>query len=579
MKLPHLSRTRIVLTGLLFSIVAAAFGWQTIGRTARPAPLAGMLPQGALLTIESPDFAALLNAWNASPEQAAWLKSANYSVFSNSRLFGRLSDAQTQFENAAGLPADASLLKQVAGKQSIFAWYDIGNLEFLYLTRMPAGQSAQTALLQGRAKWSRRESAGVAFYIRKTPAGAEGPSRTVAFATSGDWLLLATREDLMAQALRLLGGSSQESVAAEPWYKDAQAADAQAANPDLHMVLNLDRLVPTPYFRSYWVQRNITEMGSYRAAVADLYRESGRFREERVLMPKDNLPAQASGVNLGQLAALAPAGTGVYRATSTQDAAVAYATLEEKLLDRGGSIGAAPVGSDAPEPDVEVSPTGSASDFETRIDAVAAVSASQPKPRPALRQLLDGAGLEASLTLDSAGAEAGLWIPIRSAVVLQAAKPWDEAALEAAVQQDLRGRLTAGTLGLEWLPRTVEGHAFHVLGGAHPLALAVEGNLCLLANDPALMASLLARLHASPLDAPNASLIAGFDHASQRGPYLRLAGLLDGGGNASEGAAPAFFPGTVGSLSQSFATLASEQIVERPDGANLHQTVTYQWQK
>jgi len=46
-------------------------------------------PEGALVYIEGKDFAGLLQDWNSSPEKAQWIKSDNYSVFSNSRLFLR----------------------------------------------------------------------------------------------------------------------------------------------------------------------------------------------------------------------------------------------------------------------------------------------------------------------------------------------------------------------------------------------------------------------------------------------------------------------------------------------------------
>ena len=52
------------------------------------------------------------------------------------------------------------------------------------------------------------------------------------------------------------------------------------------MVLNLDRIVPMPEFRTYWVQQNITEMKQYRSAVSDLYLDPPAFREERALLPE-----------------------------------------------------------------------------------------------------------------------------------------------------------------------------------------------------------------------------------------------------------------------------------------------------
>ena len=108
--------------------------------------LAAMMPDGALLYLESADFQSLISDWNQSPEKQSWLKSDNYAVFSRSRLFGRLAEAQSEFATAAGLPPDMQLVSEIAGKQSAFAWYDIGKLEFVYLTRMPSGAFNQSRL-------------------------------------------------------------------------------------------------------------------------------------------------------------------------------------------------------------------------------------------------------------------------------------------------------------------------------------------------------------------------------------------------------------------------------------------------
>src|SRR6195952_4318196 len=162
-----------VFIAAVTSITIAVAVWAAI--PVHKPVLAADLPPGALLTIESPDFAGLLHTWDASPEQAGRLKSAQYSAFANSRLFNRVSDAQQEFEGVAGGKRgfDAAFLQQVAGKESIFAWYDISKLEFLYITHLPAGKTANMELLQQRGKFSRRESAGISFYVKTSTASAE----------------------------------------------------------------------------------------------------------------------------------------------------------------------------------------------------------------------------------------------------------------------------------------------------------------------------------------------------------------------------------------------------------------------
>ncbi len=599
---PRLLTLTILLTAL------SAWALQSTIRAVRaratpPASLAAMLPQGALLTIESPNFAALLQSWNTSPEQKAWLASANYSVFSNSRLFGRLNDARAEFESAASAKKDAALgidadfLTQIAGTQSVFAWYDINKLEFLYITRISPAQAAASTLLQQRAAFRTRQAAGQTFYIRRSTDPESNDTRTVAFAQlstpTGTLLLLATREDLLASALQLIAHPNTESLTQEPWYIEATAALPRGPQPPaLRMVLNLDRIVPLPAFRSYWVQENITQMKQYRAAVSDLYREStptgDQFREERALL----LKSPDTGLDqapLATLATLPPPDSGVFRATATHDPAVAVAALEEKLLGRA-ALAQLP-SKTAPDPTLDPTQSGSATDLETHIDSPPPVSATFSNQ--ALTQALQAANLDAVLTYSAAlppSPPSGLWIPIHSAVVLHAAFSWNPQTLTQALQQSLRGDLTTATLGIDFHPLTAAGQTIYALTGPKPLFFAIQNNLCLLADDQPLLQTLLQRATLPTLSsAPPATLLAGFDHASQRAPYARLTSLIDGTNqppapstakpSPDTPATPAYFSQNLRSLSDSFGAMTSERFSERREGPLLRQTVTYRWQR
>lgn len=583
---------------LLLLTAGIAIAYQIRGAQ-RPAaaPLIAYVPQDALLTIESPDFASLLQKWTSSAENKAWLASANYSVFQNSRLFGRLADAKTSFATAAGIPAGVDLLKQVAGQQSVFAWYDIGKLEFLYITRMPAAQADRSQLFQARATFQRRHAGSSDFYIRTSGADYS----TVAFARvsrpSGDLVLLATREDLLANALKLIAAPSPaNSVDREPWFRDVSAAlPAEHPAPVLHMVLNLDRIAADPHFRSYWIQRNITWTQQFRAAASDLYIEPERFREERVLLPRSP-ETEAAAVDLAPIASLASPSTGVYRAIATHDPSVAVTAIREKLL--GSYTATTPDPEYAPDPSLVRTQSGSASDLETRIDALPAASPSASAS--GLAQIVQSSGVDAVLTLSSAQTPAEQdepWVPIHSAVVLHTGTAANPQALASALQQTLRGSLTTASTGIGFKNT---GNTIYALTGPRPLFFALSstpahGNLILVADERALLAELLHNVAAaSPDKTPMpGTLIAAFNHASQRAPYLRLTSLIDGTDNHTSysrntapiapdegtgvGSAPTFFSRNLGSLSDALANFESERAVERTVDSNLRQTVTYVW--
>jgi hypothetical protein len=598
----------IFIAGGMVAALATAGLWALLQTAAPASPqLTAMLPQGALLTIESKDFDGLLKRWNDSPEKASWLKSDNYGAFSRSRLFGRLGDAQSEFAKAAGLPPDMSFLNEVAGRESVFAWYDIGQLEFLYISKLPAGGPDRTRLVEMRGKFSARKVGGQTFYLRTTgnggaQTGAEqdqdaGTSRprTVAFATSGDWLLLATREDLMVGALTLMAAQGKpapdgvQPISTEPWFAEARAAAKEPG--DLRMTLNLEKIVRTPYFRSYWIQQNVTEMTQYRSAAADLYMDSENFREERVLLQKIPQKNTAAPVDLATLTALLPDHAGVYRAVAAPPVDDAVQSVDQKLLGRGiGSFEDARV---APAADVSVRGAGTTSDLETRIDAAPVVHPAAGSQSADLRQSLNSAGLSGMMTVSRTNEPVdGIWVPFQSAVVLSAGKDWDAAALQSALKEMLAAHLTASSLGLAWKPVKTKAGAYFELSEARPLEMAVRGKICILSDNPGLMLEMLGHLSQagrgrekkSNGETRETTLIAGFDLAQERPGFARWTALVDrtnSGAGSKDGASgePGFFSQNMLGLTNVFTPLESERMVESRDAAVTRQTVVYAWKR
>ena len=74
-----------------------------------------------------------------------------------------------------------------------------------------------TNLWQTRSKFEPRNAGGVAFYVRRDPDS----QKEVAFAIAGDYLLLATREDLLASALQLMSGGNDHTIETEQWWSQS----------------------------------------------------------------------------------------------------------------------------------------------------------------------------------------------------------------------------------------------------------------------------------------------------------------------------------------------------------------------
>jgi hypothetical protein len=555
---------RVAGVSLLLVVLCAAAVYATLQRlVALPAPLAAFAPPGAMLAIESPDFASLLTSWTNSPEERRWLAGDNYAAFSRSRLFDRLGQAQDEFAATAGLAPDSKFLQQIAGKQSLLAWYDIGNLEFLYITRLPAGAAADMPLLKLRDKFEQRSVGPDVFFVRNQ----SDPARTVAFAVRGDYLLLATREDLIAEALERMQGPSERSLLHEAWYASSVAAAAGKAG-DLRMTLNLKSIVPSPYFRSYWIQQNITELKQYSAAVCDLYREAGEVREERVLVPNEGDSGAASG-NLAGVLGYLPVGGGVYRAGAGPSVAQVVEELEDKVLGRGASAGG---NGGAPVAELGTPVVGDAADLERRIDEPVVVQATRNEELAGVREAISGGGPVAMMVFSTGrSAGAGVFAQIHSGVVVEGSGGWDVSAVEKGVSAAVRGG--------GWTAHTEGGVGWWTLDGANRLAMAVEGKVWVIATDEATLKEMLAAGRVGGSGERVATTVAGFDMTSERAPFVQLTTMLerpaagDGGGNT-----PAFFSGNIGSLVDVFGDLGSETFTESSTADHLvRQTVVYQW--
>jgi len=561
-----------------FLSVALAVTPQGQAPSSRNADLAKLMPAGSLVYLESPDFAALLSDWNKSAEKKAWLESDDCHVFSRSRLYLRLKEAQEEFAVAAGAPPDMPLLESIAGSQSALALYDIGNLEFLYVTRLPAARAMDSLLARGKEKFEPRKVADLAYYVHTEPA----KHRVVAFAAANDYLLLATREDLLAGALSALAGKPMRTLAEEPWFTNASAAAARPG--DLRLALNLTSLMKAPHFRSYWIQRNIPALRQYNAEIADVYRSPEEIREERVLLrPTADSAAEPAAPDESAVAGLlrlVPDDSGVYRAWAAPSAEQALELLRQKVL--APAVGPGVPSTTAPNVVLSEGQTGSEQDLETRID-VAPLTGTEGKFEPAaLKKLLADAKLVGALQLESAREmPGGVFVGTQSAIVLEAAADWNAEAARVALLSSVAGLWTTSGLGAQWVERGTGDTAHFELDGLAPLAIALRGKLLIVGSGGTPVVAVLEHVSSAP--GKDAGVYAaGFRHAAERAAIVKMTRLIEtplaqqfGGGQGPGGHEPWFFSENLGSLSHALARVNSESIVVHDRGAVVSQTVTY----
>ena len=208
---------RFVVSTICFGICAAFWALAQVPNPSRP--LSEWLPGGALFYLESSDFASQLRDWNRSDVKAKWLVSKNHEEFMTTRLMLKLKDVYEEFSAAAGFQPDLRELETVAGTQSAIAVYDIRQLDFVYISRLPAAQLGANVFTRVRSSYETRAAAGQSYFARQSGG------RTAAFAIAGEYVVASTREDLLSTALELIqGGTARVPVSQEPWSQDALRA-------------------------------------------------------------------------------------------------------------------------------------------------------------------------------------------------------------------------------------------------------------------------------------------------------------------------------------------------------------------
>lgn len=560
-------------------ILMCLLSWATY-QAAAPVPdqrsLARVLPQGALAYIEAKDFSAILQEWNASPEKATWLKSANFEVLGRSRLLLRLQQAQEQFAAAAGVPPDYKFMSEVAGERSALGIYDIGKLELLYVTRLSSASGMKTQLWQQRSKFEPRQASGKQFYVRTEPES----GRIVAFAIDGDYLILGTREDLVAGALSLLAGQKIAPLDEQSWYTAAIKAAKEPG--DLRLVVHLSDVTKTPQFRTYWIQQNITELRQYESSISDLYRSANEYREERALLLKtvdSPSPSSEETTAAGELARMVPTDAGVFRSAANPKIEDVLAVLEQKILTP--RLGPTPPPKIAPTVTLGEGTVGNASSLETRIDVAPVQDLAEKEGRgdEALEALLKNNHVNAMMHAQRTKiAPDGVFMRMHSVVVLSAAQDWNEPDVLKAVQQMVAPGITAGSLGTNW--RKVG--EFVELDGLSPIVIAIRGKLLVVGNDAEIVSSSMSR----PIEKSNAepvTFVAGFRHDLESGNFLKMTSLLDRANRNIDSDpsdhVPQFFSENIGSLSRTLSGVKAETVTMRRSGTMDLQTVRYEWAK
>lgn len=550
---------RIAAMVLMLGLV----GW-LVAQIVAPAPSpVGLLPGGAILVLEAPDLSRLVQDWAASPEQSNWSGSTAAKVFSTSRLGSRLAEVAASYAASTGFASTLDWLKSVAGAESTLAIYDVGRLEFVYITRLSAARAEATSLMRNRTSFTPRQVEGRTFYVKAVEKG----SGRAAFAVTDGWLIAGTRDDLVAGVIAAIANKLPAGLAQEPWFRDAAKSAERTA--ELRMYLMMPALAQDPRARAYWIQRNSRDWQSSAWALVESRRTPSAIEERRVLKRREDVPSEAP---VRGLTAAMGLGSGLVSVVGAPSEQQVIGWLQSRLLSP--RTGAAGPSRQAPVI-AALGTVGSESDLETPIDQSPPTLSDASIDVTGLTNLVAGRTLTTLVTWDGAEANPdGVLFRWQPAMALEADADWKADAVEQALSLAVARRFAARSITWQTQGR------LHVAEGLVPLVWATRGRWLFMGTTVSRVNQLLdapwgpstsrvtfaSRLHLQPEATRFSTLMAQLDDAALRAAQ-------------GEDRQPLLFSETVASLLRVAGRVELIDLQEESAGDRVTQRLSYSFHR
>jgi hypothetical protein len=378
---------------------------------------------------------------------------------------------------------------------------------------------------------------------------------------------------LLIEALALIqSNSGTGSLAEESWYQDAVRAMGSEAldRVALRLVMDLPSVIKTPYFRSYWIQRNTADLRGYSAFMSQLTRRPAAMEENRVLVHAAEVSNPAHDTATVELQRFIPDNAGLVRLWDTASTNFAMDLIRQKFFAAGerqsGPRRYAPV------LNLDAS-AGSEGDFQTRIDEAPKPSLGGSLILEPLGAVVEAADIQAVMQLESSLPPGdSTFIQSDVALALRAAKPWSLSQVQSALTAAGASYQTVSAIGLQWRSITSGARTFWQWDGLIPLTICVDGQTLWIGRTAGLLTAALS-WPASAAAQP-AAYLARYNHRAELGPYLSIMRMLD---LSEQQNYSAFFSDNIGSLASTLDVIQSLSVKVNDTGLVQRQAIRYEF--
>lgn len=272
-------RTKITLTlaGLTLAVtLLLTAGSRPDPRQALRSELPALMPPNANLYLGFADLKTDLERLGSSGMWGEFSSGVNHEEFIRSRLWLRFTDRLTQLEMLVGAPLDGPTLSRMAASTCALAFYDIGEIEFVYIARAGLETGLLEVMGELEGEFEERVHGGVTYHMATDQAlGLE-----FTWAKVDGYLVISDRERLLHMTLDRIGGAGP-SLADDPSFN--RIVQGLPVEGDQLVYLNLANLRDDGYFKTYWKQKDRTVLERHDAFGATVTWASDQVTEHRLL--------------------------------------------------------------------------------------------------------------------------------------------------------------------------------------------------------------------------------------------------------------------------------------------------------
>ncbi len=294
--------------------------------------LAKDLPNGALVYLQTDDLPQLIKLWDESKLKEKYLESQNFAEFKTSHLGIKLGERFSDFENSTGFSLDLQTLNSLAENRAAVAVYDIGKLDFVYVSPMNKELFAITMFAQNSSKFAESTlEDGTSFYQIEFKVDRERQNQKLIFANMKGRFVLATSEKLFLRTITAIKGKQR-------LYDEVNFRNlSERMTPNLVTIwVNQEKLNTDYYFKRYWLMSNVEDLQNIRAGIFDVSLDENGLTEKReFLLKKPQHSVRISPNDTKDLLSKVPENVPFYRLQKIEEKRLGkaiYDTLFDKQI-------------------------------------------------------------------------------------------------------------------------------------------------------------------------------------------------------------------------------------------------------